>query len=243
LRPSTGDGRSDLVSAPVSAHVPAVMATARAKRKEPAASGAVTLAGATRADAPAVASAAPLPSAPAASTPVIQAERRPVEMAAAPAEPSAPHVQFNLRPVNLTSIGSVNVDSLVGSSARPKRETIGTPMAAPIGSGARPAAAADADDPPATAPRIVGRAPAPRFPDALRSRMPEGDVLVRFEIDEHGRVNVGGMVVLKSDHELFTEAVRSILPLYRFEPAHLPPPESKPVAVWVDLPFKFSAKK
>ena len=65
---------------------------------------------------------------------------------------------------------------------------------------------------------------------------------MRFKVDERGRIDVASMTEVSSDHELFTAAVRDILPLFRFEPARTPPPESKPVAIWVDLPFKFTAK-
>ena len=51
------------------------------------------------------------------------------------------------------------------------------------------------------------------------------------------------MIVVQSDHELFTAAVREILPRFRFEPARTHPPESKPVAVWVTVPYRFTAKQ
>jgi hypothetical protein len=51
------------------------------------------------------------------------------------------------------------------------------------------------------------------------------------------------MIVERSDHELFTAAVRNVLPRFRFEPAHTLAPDSKPVAVWVSVPFRFTTKK
>jgi hypothetical protein len=51
------------------------------------------------------------------------------------------------------------------------------------------------------------------------------------------------MIVERSDHELFTSAVRDILPRFRFEPARTPAPDSKPVAAWVTVPFRFTTKK
>ena len=62
-------------------------------------------------------------------------------------------------------------------------------------------------------------------------------------MNELGSVEVASMIVEQSDHELFTEAVRDILPLFRFEPARTHAPESKPVAAWVTVPFRFAAKK
>jgi TonB family protein len=95
-----------------------------------------------------------------------------------------------------------------------------------------------------TPPKIIGVAPAPRFPEALqRSGRREGQVVVRFMVNERGSVDVASMVVEQSDHELFTAAVREILPRFRFEPAHTRAPESKQVAAWVTVPFRFTTKK
>ncbi|MEO7086077.1 MAG: tetratricopeptide repeat protein [Gemmatimonadaceae bacterium] len=95
-----------------------------------------------------------------------------------------------------------------------------------------------------TAPKIIGRAPEPGFPDALlRGGQHEGEVIVRFIVNELGRADVGSMVVERSDHELFTAAVREVLPLFRFEPARTIAPEPKPVAAWVSVPFRFTTKR
>ena len=102
---------------------------------------------------------------------------------------------------------------------------------------------ASADDEPIP-PKIIGQAPAPRFPNALlRAVRSEGDVVVRFKVNELGRVDVASMIVVQSDHELFTNSVRDILPRFRFEPARTQAPDSKPVAAWVTVPFRFVAKK
>jgi hypothetical protein len=47
---------------------------------------------------------------------------------------------------------------------------------------------------------------------------------------------------VKSDHELFTAAVRRTLSRFRFEPARTPAPESKPRAEWVDFRVEFTVK-
>ena len=65
---------------------------------------------------------------------------------------------------------------------------------------------------------------------------------MRFIVDEFGRVDVASMIVERSDHDLFTAAVRDILPRFRFEPARTRGPESKPVAGWVSVPFRFTTK-
>jgi TonB family protein len=95
-----------------------------------------------------------------------------------------------------------------------------------------------------TSPKITGRAPEPGFPDALlRSGTREGQVVVRFIVTELGRVDIASVIVERSDHELFTAAVRDILPRFRFEPAHTLGLESKPVAAWVSVPFRFTTTK
>jgi TonB family protein len=95
-----------------------------------------------------------------------------------------------------------------------------------------------------TSPKIIGRIPDPGFPDALlRSGPHEGQVVVRFMVNEFGRADVATMIVERSDHDLFTQAVRDILPLFRFEPARTRPPESKAVPAWVSVPFRFTTKK
>jgi TonB family protein len=66
---------------------------------------------------------------------------------------------------------------------------------------------------------------------------------VRFIVNEVGRVDVASMIVEQSDHELFTAAVRDVLSRFRFEPAHTLGLESRPVAAWVAVPFRFTTKK
>jgi TonB family protein len=95
-----------------------------------------------------------------------------------------------------------------------------------------------------TSPKVIGRVPDPGFPDALlRSGTREGQVVVRFMVNELGRVDVASVIVEQSDDDLFTEAVRDVLPLFRFEPARTLGLESRPVAAWVSVPFRFTAKK
>jgi TonB family protein len=95
-----------------------------------------------------------------------------------------------------------------------------------------------------TSPKIIGRAPEPDFPDALlRAGRREGQVVVRFMVNEAGRVDLSSIVVERSDHELFTEAVRDVLSRFRFEPAYSLGAVSKPVSVWVSVPFRFTTKK
>jgi len=86
--------------------------------------------------------------------------------------------------------------------------------------------------------------PGVAFPDALlRSGTRDGQVVVRFIVNELGRVDVASIIVEQSDHELFTAAVRDILSRFRFEPAYTLGAASKPVAAWVSVPFRFTTKK
>jgi TonB family protein len=93
------------------------------------------------------------------------------------------------------------------------------------------------------APPVLISAPTPRFPDELRAHPIEGEVIVQFRVTEKGRVDVSSMQVLQSPHELFTEAVRSVLPRFRFEPAHAGSLDAKPQAAWVQFRTRFTAKQ
>jgi TonB family protein len=189
-------------------------------------------AGATRADSFHSASATPAPGAPA-----VKPDQRAAD--SAPATFRAPRVDVHVGTVNLPSIPTMtNVDSIVRSvTERPRvsdTNRIRAEAAMPV------PASTDVDDTP-TPPKIIGRAPAPRFPDALlHSVKSEGVVVVRFKVNELGNVDVGSMVVERSDDDLFTAAVRHVLPQFRFEPARTHAPDSKPVAAWVSIPFRFA---
>jgi len=90
---------------------------------------------------------------------------------------------------------------------------------------------------------LLAPAPLPHFPDELRAQWGESEVVVRFRVDERGRVDVASMKVLKSDHDLFVAAVREVLPRFRFEPARSAAPDAKPIADWVDFRVRFAATK
>jgi|SRR5687768_9303366 len=61
----------------------------------------------------------------------------------------------------------------------------------------------------------------PRYPDILRSANVEGEVLAQFVVDEAGRAEMGTFKILKSSHQLFTDAVRESLSEARYVPAEL----------------------
>jgi TonB family protein len=150
---------------------------------------------------------------------------------------SIPAAPKRLASVAVPVIAATNVDSLLRVSTKTTRES----YADQIGTTNALRATAAADDAGGKPPVMIGAPPLPYFPDALRSQRTEGEVVVRFRVDEHGRVDASSMKVVKSDHELFTLAVRNVLPRFRFEPARSPAPESKPRAEWVDFRAEFRA--
>ncbi|HET7186637.1 MAG TPA: TonB family protein, partial [Gemmatimonadaceae bacterium] len=68
--------------------------------------------------------------------------------------------------------------------------------------------------------QLIGAAPQPRFPEILRDRKIDGDVVVRFTVDAQGRPVPSTIVVLRTPHELLSDVVRRAVPSMRFEPAH-----------------------
>jgi TonB family protein len=233
LRPNAGDGGKGPVSTEMSvaqrttAAAPVVTAAATGS----AATGAAAMVGATRADSIRSAKPAPTPSAP-----VAQAEQRAPEKGLP--EFRAPRVEIPLPSVGAAPDG----DSLVRSAMERPRAS-DTNRIAPEVRPPLPTTTPDADFDVVPA-KLIGRVPEPSFPDKLlRSGKRDGQVVVRFMVTERGTVDVASMIVERSDHPLFTEAVRDILPLFRFQPARTPAPESKPVPAWVSVPFRFTTKK
>ncbi|MEP6730905.1 MAG: TonB family protein [bacterium] len=80
-----------------------------------------------------------------------------------------------------------------------------------------------------------------RYPDMLRAANVEGQVLAQFVVDENGRVVPGSMKVLKSDHELFTQAVKTALTDMRFTPAESE--DGSKIRQLITQPFTFSLSK
>jgi protein TonB len=86
------------------------------------------------------------------------------------------------------------------------------------------------------APRLLPGAPEPRFPDALRARGTTGRVVVQFVIDTLGRAEAPGIRVLETTEPAFADAVRAVLPRYRFSPGEA---GGRKVRTLVQLPFDF----
>jgi protein TonB len=86
-------------------------------------------------------------------------------------------------------------------------------------------------------PRIIGNAPTPRYPNALRESGVAGHVVVRFVVDTLGRAEMDGVTVLESSHMLFADAVKNALGYYRFSPGEV---AGRKVRTMVQVPFTFA---
>lgn len=106
---------------------------------------------------------------------------------------------------------------------------------------ARGLAARSEPDRAPTAPRLIGAEPQPRYPELLRDLRVQGEVLVQFVVDENGVPDLSTVQVVRSPHELLTNAVRAVLRQFRFEPARTAGPGSKPRAETVKYGFTFNA--
>ena len=76
----------------------------------------------------------------------------------------------------------------------------------------------------------------PRYPSILKQAGVEGEVLASFVVDTMGRADVGSYKVLKTTHELFSNAVRDALPNMTFVPAMI---RGRKVRQLVQTPFVF----
>jgi protein TonB len=80
----------------------------------------------------------------------------------------------------------------------------------------------------------------PRYPDMLRSANVEGEVLAQFVVDTTGRADMSTFKVLKTTHDLFTNAVKASLPNMKFYPAEVGGHKVKQL---VQMPFQFNLQK
>jgi len=156
----------------------------------------------------------------------------------APALPSVPAALPSVAGLALPNGTTVNVDSVMRASGKAERESSYADQLAPTTKLRNSAYGGDRG---ATSPVLIGEAPQPRYPDMLRAQRMEGEVVVQFLVDETGRVDVSSMKTLRSPHELFTTAVRNVLPKFRFEPARSA--ASKPIAEQVQYTIRFAAPK
>ncbi|HVE78324.1 MAG TPA: TonB family protein [Gemmatimonadaceae bacterium] len=91
--------------------------------------------------------------------------------------------------------------------------------------------------------KVAAQAPgsvAPAYPEMLRSAGVEGTVLAQFVVNTEGKAEPETFKVLKSDHEMFTQAVRNTLPRMKFYPAEV---GGRKVKQLVQQPFVFKLAK
>ncbi|MBL0891356.1 MAG: energy transducer TonB [Gemmatimonadaceae bacterium] len=80
----------------------------------------------------------------------------------------------------------------------------------------------------------------PAYPDMLRTAGIEGTVLAQFVVDTTGRAEMATFKALKSDNDLFTNAVKNALQRMRFLPAEV---GGRKVKQLVQQPFQFSLNR
>ncbi len=78
--------------------------------------------------------------------------------------------------------------------------------------------------------------PAPRYPESLEKARVEGTVIAQFVVSTAGKPELDTFEVLKSSNELFTRAVREVLPELRFTAAEV---GGERVRQLVQMPFGF----
>ncbi len=177
-------------------------------------------------------------------TPVKPAETPPIARApSTPATPSAPQVPTRtiIAPVDIpTNIPPVDF------SARPieenERFVIGPGVPGPsrsvgpvIGG---PGSVVD-ETVVERAPQLIGNAPSPRYPSALRESGIAGRVTLRFVIDTLGRAEMGDVITMEATHPLFADAVKNVLFQYRFRAGEV---GGRKVRTLVQMPFVFTLR-
>ena len=82
--------------------------------------------------------------------------------------------------------------------------------------------------------------PKPKYPSVLESSGIAGEVQAQFVVNSSGKADMSDFKVLKSTNELFTQAVRNVLPRMRFSPAMI---GGKPVNQLVQQSFQFAVPR
>jgi len=153
------------------------------------------------------------------------------------AMPSAAVAVPSLRRLVVPRVAMPSLDSLMGSATRAARDAEPDPVTTAGG-----LLTTAKNDDGGVIPPVLVTAPTLRFPDELRAQRVHGEVVVQFRVNDKGRVDASSMQVMQSRHELFTAAVRSALPKFRFEPARSAAPGSKPQSAWVQFRAEFTAR-
>ena len=82
--------------------------------------------------------------------------------------------------------------------------------------------------------------PKPKYPSVLESSGIAGEVQAQFVVNSSGKADLDSFKVLKSTNELFTQAVKGVLPRMRFSPAQI---GGKPVNQLVQQSFQFAVPR
>ena len=87
---------------------------------------------------------------------------------------------------------------------------------------------------------MLQESPKPKYPSVLESSGIAGEVQAQFVVSSSGKADVESFKVLKSSNELFTQAVKNVLPRMRFSPAMI---GGKPVNQLVQQSFQFAVPR
>ena len=87
---------------------------------------------------------------------------------------------------------------------------------------------------------MLSESPKPKYPSVLESSGIAGEVQAQFVVKNDGKADMDSFKVLKSTNELFTQAVKNVLPRMRFSPAMI---GGKPVNQLVQQSFQFAVPR
>ncbi len=87
---------------------------------------------------------------------------------------------------------------------------------------------------------MLSESPKPKYPSVLESSGIAGEVQAQFVVNTQGKADLDQFKVLKSTNELFTQAVKNVLPRMRFSPAMI---GGKPVNQLVQQSFQFAVPR
>jgi periplasmic protein TonB len=87
---------------------------------------------------------------------------------------------------------------------------------------------------------MLSDSPKPKYPSVLESSGIAGEVQAQFVVKSDGKADIDTFKVLKSTNELFTQAVKNVLPRMHFSPAMI---GGKPVNQLVQQSFQFAVPR
>ena len=87
---------------------------------------------------------------------------------------------------------------------------------------------------------MLSDSPKPKYPSVLESSGIAGEVQAQFVVSMSGKADMDSFKVLKSSNELFTQAVKNVLPRMKFSPAMI---GGKPVNQLVQQSFQFAVPR